>query len=58
MQDAVNIFSKKYPDILCEGEIQFDAAINESVSKKKDAIDLIEDAQSKYAPRLLMKGAF
>ena len=35
-----------------------DKFFNESVSKKKDAIDLIEDAQSKYAPRLLMKGAF
>jgi len=35
-----------------------DKFFNESVSKKRDAIDLIEDAQSKYAPRLLMKGAF
>ena len=41
MQDAVSIFSKKYPDILCEGEIQFDAAINESVSKKKNKDSLL-----------------
>jgi len=41
MQDATSIFSKKYPDILCEGEIQFDAAINESVSKKKNKDSLL-----------------
>ena len=41
MQDAVSVFSNKYPDVLCEGEIQFDAAINESVSKKKNKDSLL-----------------
>ena len=35
MQDAVKIFSKKYPDILHEGELQFDAAVNNIVASKK-----------------------
>lgn len=41
IQNAVNVFSKKYPDILCEGEIQFDAAIIESISKKKNKNSLL-----------------
>lgn len=41
MKNAVSTFSKKYPDILCEGETQFDAAINESVSKKKNKNSLL-----------------
>jgi len=41
MQDAASAFSKQYPDILYEGEIQFDAAINESVSKKKNKDSLL-----------------
>ena len=35
MQEAVKIFSKKYPDIIHEGEMQFDAAINSAVASKK-----------------------
>jgi len=35
IQDAVKIFSKKYPNIIHEGEIQFDAAIDYTVSKRK-----------------------
>jgi len=35
MQDAVEIFGKKYPNILHEGELQFDAAINTVVANKK-----------------------
>ena len=35
MQEAVKMFSKKYPDIIHEGEIQFDAAINSAVASKK-----------------------
>ncbi len=35
VKDAVKLFSKKYPDIIHEGEMQFDAAINEKVSNKK-----------------------
>ena len=35
VKDAVKLFSKKYPDIIHEGEIQFDAAINKEVSNKK-----------------------
>tara|TARA_B100000029_G_C17366171_1_gene884406 strand:+ start:16 stop:936 length:921 start_codon:yes stop_codon:yes gene_type:complete len=35
MQEAVKIFGKKYPDILHEGELQFDAAINSIVANKK-----------------------
>jgi len=35
MQDAVKIFSKKYPSILHEGEMQFDAAVDSLVANKK-----------------------
>ena len=35
MQDAVSIFSKKYPNIIHEGEMQFDAAIDSDVARKK-----------------------
>ena len=35
MQEAVKIFSKKHPNILHEGELQFDAAINSIVASKK-----------------------
>ena len=35
MQDAAEIFGKKYPDILHEGELQFDAAVNSIVANKK-----------------------
>jgi len=41
IQEAVNIFSTKYPNILCEGEIQFDAAINESIATKKNENSLL-----------------
>tara|TARA_B100000029_G_C17439499_1_gene910925 strand:- start:78 stop:989 length:912 start_codon:yes stop_codon:yes gene_type:complete len=36
VKDAVNLFSKRNPDIISEGEIQFDAAINSSISNKKN----------------------
>ena len=35
VQDAVQLFSSKYPSILHEGEMQFDAAINREVSTLK-----------------------
>ena len=35
MQDATKLFKKKYPNILNEGELQFDAAINPVVANKK-----------------------
>ena len=35
VQDAVKLFNKKYPNINCEGEMQFDAAVNNSVANKK-----------------------
>ena len=35
VQDAVELFNKKYPHINCEGEMQFDAAVNNSVANKK-----------------------
>ena len=36
VKEAVNSFSKRNPDIIHEGEIQFDAAISLSISKKKN----------------------
>ena len=42
MRDAASIFLEKYPNILCEGEIQFDAAISPSVSKKKNKNSLLD----------------
>ena len=36
VKDAVSIFSKKNPDIIHEGEIQFDAAISPTISNKKN----------------------
>ena len=36
VKEAVNIFSKKFPTIQYEGEIQFDAAISEEISKNKN----------------------
>ena len=35
MQDSVEIFGKKYPEIIHDGEIQFDAAIISEISKQK-----------------------
>jgi len=35
VSQATQIFSKKFPDIVHEGEIQFDAAISSEISKKK-----------------------
>jgi len=35
VQDAVSQFSKKYPQIIHEGEIQFDAAINSKIAQRK-----------------------
>ncbi len=36
IQESTRLFSKKYPSIIHEGEIQFDAAINKIVSNKKN----------------------
>ena len=36
VKDAVKIFKKKYPNILHEGEIQFDAAISSDIAKRKN----------------------
>tara|TARA_Y100001970_G_scaffold93268_1_gene117575 strand:+ start:1489 stop:2403 length:915 start_codon:yes stop_codon:yes gene_type:complete len=36
VKDAVNIFAKKFSNIQHEGEIQFDAAISEEISKNKN----------------------
>jgi len=36
VKDAVNLFSKRNPNIIHEGEIQFDAAISASISKQKN----------------------
>jgi len=35
IQSAVKIFEKKYPNIIHDGEIQFDVAIDQAVSKRK-----------------------
>ena len=36
MQDSYQLFKKKYPDIVCDGELQFDAAINPMIANKKN----------------------
>ena len=36
IQQAVSSFKNKYPNILCEGEIQFDAAVSPPVAMKKN----------------------
>ena len=36
VKDAVEIFSKRFPNIEYEGEIQFDAAISQEISKNKN----------------------
>ena len=36
VQQAVNIFARKFPEIIHEGEIQFDAAISSSVAERKN----------------------
>ena len=38
VQRAYNLFSKKYSSIKCDGEIQFDAAINSTISKRKKSV--------------------
>lgn len=35
MEEAYNLFKEKYPEIESEGELQFDAAIDESIGGKK-----------------------
>ncbi len=35
IQEAVKLFKKKYPSINVDGEIQFDAAINDNICKQK-----------------------
>ena len=42
MQNAVELFSKKYPNIICDGEMQFDAAINPEIAKQKKAYSIIK----------------
>ncbi len=36
VKQAFNLFSHNYPDILCEGEVQFDAACAPEVAKRKN----------------------
>ena len=42
MQDAAQLFNKKHPDIICDGEMQFDAAINSEIALKKNANNIIK----------------
>ena len=42
MQDAVKIFSNKHPNIIHDGEMQFDAAINFDIAKNKNAHSILE----------------
>ena len=42
MKNAVELFSKKYPDIIHDGEMQFDAAINIDIAKSKNADSIIK----------------
>ena len=42
MQDAVKIFSNKYPNIIHDGEMQFDAAINFDIAKNKNAHSVLK----------------
>ena len=41
VQDAISIFEKKYPSIIHDGEIQFDAAINAQVARSKKADSIL-----------------
>lgn len=42
VKDAANLFSKRNPNIISEGEIQFDAAINKSISNKKNKYSVLK----------------
>ena len=42
MQEALRIFSKKYPNYIADGEMQFDAAINLDVAKKKNCDNILK----------------
>ena len=42
VQRAVEIFRKKYPDIIHEGEIQFDVAVNKKISDSKVGNSLLK----------------
>ena len=53
VKDAVNIFSKRHPDVIHDGEIQFDAAISPSVAmKKKSESALLGEANIFIFPNL------
>ena len=41
IQNAVDLFSKKYPNIIHDGEMQFDAAIDIDIAKSKHADSII-----------------
>jgi len=41
MQDSYQLFKKKYPDIVCDGELQFDAAINPLIANKKNPDNIL-----------------
>jgi len=41
MQDSYRLFKKKYPDIVCDGELQFDAAINSNIANKKNPNNIL-----------------
>ena len=42
VREAVQIFSKKFPNIIHEGEIQFDAAISPEISKNKNKDSILK----------------
>ena len=42
VQTSVDLFGEKYPTILHEGELQFDAAIDSQIAKKKNNNSMIE----------------
>ena len=41
VQDAFKLFAKQYPNIICDGELQFDSAINSNIAKNKNAYDIL-----------------
>ena len=37
IQDAYEFFAKKHPEIICDGELQFDSAVNSVIANEKNA---------------------
>ena len=42
MQDSFQLFKKKYPHIISVGELQFDAAVNSMIARKKDSNNILD----------------